>query len=79
METANPDIPWGRQSHNGICPKVTVFVLDRIHPNAHGGDFNKYLLQRELRWIYNLSATLPPGLNEAFNLKPVLPGFDKEL
>lgn len=48
------------------------------HPGSWGGDFNKLLLQRELRWICNLSATWPPGLNETFNLKPFLPGFSSE-
>lgn len=78
VQTADPDLPLGRhvaQVHEGICPKISVLVLDRLHPSSRGRDFNKILLQRELRWISNLNATLPPGLNEAFNLKPFLPGF----
>lgn len=54
---------------------VRFLILDRIHPNPRGGDFNKLLLQTELRWIFNLKATLLPGLNKAFNFKPFLEGF----
>lgn len=78
MQTSNPDLPLGRyvlQVHSGIFPAVLIFVLDRIHPSPQGGDFNKLLLQCELRWILNLNATSPPGLNEAFNLKPFLHSF----
>lgn len=35
MEIANPDLPLGRhdaQIHNGICPTISVMVLDRLHP-----------------------------------------------
>lgn len=75
MKTNDPDLPLGRhvlQTHDGICPKITVLVLDRI---GGGGDVNKLLRQQELRWISNLNATLPSGLNEAFTLKPFLRGF----
>lgn len=34
------------------------------------------LLQRELKWIYLLKATSPPGLNEAMCFKPLLEGFN---
>lgn len=78
MQTADPDLPLGRhvaQVHEGVCPKISVLVLDRLHPSSRGGDYNKMLLQRELHWISKLGTTLPSGLNEAFNLKPFLPGF----
>lgn len=78
METANPDLPLGRhvaQTHNGVCPTISVLALDRLHQSPQGGDYDKYLLQCELRWISNLNATSPPGLNEALNFKPFLPGF----
>lgn len=86
MQTCNPDLPLGRhvaQTHSGNCPKISVLMLDRLHPSPRGGDFNKYL-QHELKWICILNATQSPGLNEAFKLKPFLPGyatggFDKDL
>lgn len=42
MKTTNPDLPLGRhvaQVHNGRFPRVTILVLDRIHPSSQGGDF----------------------------------------
>lgn len=54
MQTADPDLPLGRhvtQVHDGIFPKISVLVLDRLHLNSRGRDFNKILLQRELRGL----------------------------
>ncbi|XP_073480204.1 uncharacterized protein [Aquarana catesbeiana] len=78
METGDPDLPLGRHTltvHNGICPKIKFLILDRVHPESRGGDWNKTLLQLESRWIYNLRATEPPGLNETIWFKPFLEGF----
>lgn len=78
MQTNDPDLPLRRhvaQVHDGHFPKVRILVLGQVHSSSRGGDFNKLLLQRELRWISDLNTTLPPGLNEVFNFKPFLPGF----
>lgn len=72
------DVPIGRHMalvHPESIPKVYFLALDHIHFNSRGGDFNRHLLQCKLRWIFNLQATSPPGLNEAFNFKSFLPGF----
>lgn len=60
---------WDHLYRLPLFPKVPILVLDRLHLRFRGGDFNKLLLQHELRWISNLNATSPPGLNKAFNLK----------
>lgn len=78
MKSKDPDSPWGRHialMHNERLPKISVLVLDRIHQTFRGGDSNKLLLQREMRWIANLNATSPPGLNEILSYKPFLQGF----
>lgn len=78
MQTCNPDLVLGRHTtivHQGKFPKIKFLNLDRIHPNPRGGDWNKNLLQLELRWVYMLKATHPPGLNEAVCFKPFLEGF----
>lgn len=79
MQTCDPDLPLGRHTrlvHHGVFPKIKFLILDRVHPNLRGGDWNKSLLQLELRWIYNLKANQPPGLNDAVSFKPFLEGFD---
>lgn len=79
MQTCNPDClwedipPWYIRS---VFPRITFLILDRIHPNPRGGDWNKSLLQLELRWIFTLRATHPPGLNDAVCFKPFLEGFN---
>lgn len=78
MQTCNPDLSLGRHVkmlHGGVFPRVEFFALDRVHPSLRGGDWNKLLLQRELRWIHQLKAAIFPGLNEAVNYKPFLEGF----
>lgn len=62
----DPDVTIGRHMaliHPMSIPKIYFLGLDRIHFNSRGGDFNKNLLQCELRWIHSLRATTPPGLN----------------
>lgn len=79
MQVCNPDLPLGRHTtlvHSGVFPKIKFLILDRNHPNLRGGDWNKSLLQLELRWIYNLKATRPPGLNDAVCFRPFLEGFN---
>lgn len=78
MKGCNLDLTMGRHAttiHNGHFPKIKFIALDRVHPNLGGGDWNKLLLQRELKWIFSLKATIFPGLNEAVNYKPFLVGF----
>lgn len=79
MKTADPDLPLGRHVtlvHGGKFPSIKFLILDRIHPSPRGGDWNKILLQRELKWIHLLKATIPPGLNEAVCFRPFLEGFN---
>lgn len=71
-------LPLGRhvaKQHNYRMPKVNFTVLDRLHIPTRGGDWNKILLQREMRWIRHLRATTPPGLNEVESFRPFLEGF----
>lgn len=78
MKKANPDLPLGRHvihEHHGIFPGIQFLILDRIHPNPRGGDWNKVLLQREVRWIVDLAATSLLGLNEQFSYRPFLEAF----
>ena len=78
IQTRNPDLPLGRHAalvHPDKFPKIKFLILDRIHPNPRGGDWNKTLLQMELRWIYRLKATEPPGLNDFISFRPFLEGF----
>lgn len=51
-------------------PAVNCTVLDRVHNPLRGGDWNKMLLQREMRWVKHLDATIPPGLNKQNVLDP---------
>lgn len=53
-------------------PMVNFTVLDRVHIPMRGGDWNKTLLQHEMRWIRYLNATTLPGLNEAESFRPFL-------
>ena len=78
MRTANPDLPLGGHillQHEGHFSGVKFLILDRIHPNPRGGDWNKILLQLETRWIADLEANFPPGLNEQISFRPFLDGF----
>lgn len=52
MRQANPDLPLGRHvrdHHAGISPSICFTILDWVHPDSRGGDWNKILLQREVR------------------------------
>lgn len=52
MQTCDPDLPLGRHTtlvHQGIFPKIKFLILDQVHPSPRGGDWNKDLLQLELR------------------------------
>ncbi|XP_040188254.1 uncharacterized protein LOC120920313 [Rana temporaria] len=78
MRICNLYLPLGRHiaKHHGYhMPNLNFTVLDRIHIPLRGGDWNKTLLQREMRWIRYLKATTPPGLNESESFRPFLEGF----
>lgn len=77
-KSSNPDLPLGRHVrdvHVGILPQTKFLILDRIHPNGRGGDWNRLLLQCETRWIVCLEATSPPGLNNIASCRLFLEGF----
>lgn len=77
IQKQDPSLPLGRHSaliHGKKCPKIKFLALDQIGPSARGGDYNK--LQTEFKWIFVLKATAAPGLNEAFNFRPYLPGLE---
>lgn len=78
MRQADPDLPLGRHvrdHHTGKFPLVHFTILDRVHPDTRGGDWNKILLQREVCWIASLNATQFPGLNTQMSFRPFLEGF----
>lgn len=78
MKFCNPSLPLVRHVsafHTGNFPRVSFFILYRVHPGLRSGDWNKILLQKEQKWIYRLQATKPPGLNDAISFRPFLEGF----
>lgn len=82
VEKKDPSLPLGRHSvlvHEDTIPKVTFLALDHIGATPRGGDYNKSLLQSEPRWLFHLKATTAPGLNEAFNFRPYLAGFESDV
>lgn len=49
MQTSNPSLPLGRHVrdlHEGITPKISFLILDRMHPGSRGGDINKLLMNK---------------------------------
>lgn len=58
--------------HQFDCTKKNFFALEYIPINERGGDVDKLLLQRETKWIFNLSATKHSGLNDSLSFKPFL-------
>lgn len=78
MTNANPDLPLGRHvrdCHRGISPRVHFTILDRVHPDNRGEDWNKLLLRGKVQWIAELNATRPPGLSTQFSYRPFLESF----
>lgn len=62
MQIGNLYLPPGRHVARKCryrIPKVNATVLDRVHITPRGGDWNKTLLQHEMRWIRHLNATTP--------------------
>lgn len=65
--TGNLDRPLGRHAafrHGYKHINIQVKALDHVHSNPRGGDVDKAMLRLETRWIYDLKATVPPGLND---------------
>lgn len=58
--------------HHFDSLKLHFSALEHIPPGDRGGDYDKILLQKEAKWIYELSALKYPGLNNAFSFKPFL-------
>lgn len=58
--------------HNFDANCLHFFALEHIPPGVRGGDYDKLLLQKEARWIHELSALQHPGMNDAFSFKPFL-------
>lgn len=78
MKICNLYLPLGRdvaKRHGFRMPVVNFTVLDHVYIPKRGGDWNKILLQCEMRWIRHLYATTPPGLYEAEIFRPFLDGF----
>lgn len=55
--------------HNFDSSKMHFYALEYIPPEERGGNYDKLLLQREARWIHDLSALKHLGLNDAFSFK----------
>lgn len=56
--------------HHAYDPECVGFiVLDWVHQDPRGRDYDKRILQLEARWIYNLKATCIPGLNDSNSFK----------
>lgn len=67
--------PIGRHvtlKHNHDISMVKFTVLEKVLGDPRGENFDRKLLQREARWIFNHNATTAPGLNDAFSFKPFL-------
>ncbi len=75
IRKANLDYPMAKHFqnvHNSNPESLMVKGLETIKKNIQGGDRLKLLLQRETIYIYNLLATLYPGLNEEIDFSPFL-------
>lgn len=53
--------------------KVPFLALEHILQDPRGGDWDRCILQRKMRWIHSLRATFAPGLNDATSFKSFLP------
>lgn len=68
MQFGNRYLPVGRHAisaHGYTVLKVTFTALYRMHTPDRGGDWHMVLLQKEQKWIFQLQAMSPPGLNES--------------
>lgn len=51
---------------------ISFIVLAVVPKDPRGGDWDKYILQKETTWIEHLDAIYAPGINEAHTYKPFL-------
>ncbi len=58
--------------HNSNPEGLMVEGLEMIKKNVQGGDRLKLLLQRDTFYIYDLQATVYPGLNKEIDFSPFL-------
>lgn len=61
--------------HDYHVPGLLFWALEHVSPDSRGGNLNKRILQKESRWINNLKASHPPGLNSILSYRPFLDGF----
>lgn len=75
IRKANLDYPIAKHFqnvHNSNPEGLMVEGLEMIKKSIRGGDRLKLLLQRETFYIYELQATVYPGLNEEIDFSPFL-------
>ncbi len=75
IRKANLDYPMAKHFqnvHHSNPEGLMVEGLETIKKNIRGGDRLKSLLQRETFYIYELQATVYPGLNEEIDFSPFL-------
>ncbi len=75
IRKANLDYPMAKyfqNVHNSNPEGLMVEGLEMIKKNVQGGDRLKLLLQRETFYIYDLQATVYPGLNKEIDFSPFL-------
>ena len=75
IRKANFDYPMAKhffEAHDSNPGSLMVEGLESIQKNIRGGDRLKLLLQRETFYIYQMKATIYPGLNEDIDFTPFL-------
>lgn len=50
--------------HGGSSDSLYFQPLELIRPTQRGGDIDRRLLQKEVRWMYTLQSVAPSGINE---------------
>lgn len=59
--------------HNYKFEGFKFVPLTRLYIDSRGGDWDKTILKVEARWIFNLQAWSPPGLNDAICFYQYIP------
>ncbi|OCT63369.1 hypothetical protein XELAEV_18044465mg [Xenopus laevis] len=52
--------------------EIHMHGIEHITMGIHGGDIDKLLLKKELKWIYTLDTLWPKGLNEERKFRVLL-------